>query len=172
MLLRDGWISRLLSWMSWQKWNHISEDKFLGNFANQLRIINHILRFESLLSSSSVWLIWLTACRTSTRTILQQSCSLMRSWKRSTHLDHHLLEQDRLEMIRILHAARVESGNGKKLNLALLLNQVGEYSNLSRRPRTKTVLCKQRYQPKFASLTMRTGEQLCKTAQYQRRIVT
>jgi hypothetical protein len=34
-------------------------------------------------------------------------------------------EQDRLEMIRILHSARVESGNGKVLDLELLLNQVG-----------------------------------------------
>jgi hypothetical protein len=33
-------------------------------------------------------------------------------------------EQDQLEMIRILHAARVESGNGKVLDLGLLLNQV------------------------------------------------
>ncbi len=29
-------------------------------------------------------------------------------------------EQDRLKMIRILHAARVESGNGKSLHLELL----------------------------------------------------
>jgi hypothetical protein len=35
------------------------------------------------------------------------------------------MEKDLLEMIRILHAARVESGNGKKLDLELLLNQVG-----------------------------------------------
>ena len=34
-------------------------------------------------------------------------------------------EKDRLEMIRILHAARVESGNGKTLDLELLLNQIG-----------------------------------------------
>ena len=34
-------------------------------------------------------------------------------------------EQDRLEMIRTLHAARVESGNGKSLNLEILLNQIG-----------------------------------------------
>jgi hypothetical protein len=34
-------------------------------------------------------------------------------------------EQDRLEMIRILHAARVESGNCKVLDLELWLNQVG-----------------------------------------------
>ncbi len=34
-------------------------------------------------------------------------------------------EHDRLEMIRILHAARVESGIGKVLDLELLLNQVG-----------------------------------------------
>jgi hypothetical protein len=34
-------------------------------------------------------------------------------------------EQDRLEIFRILHAARVESGNGKKLDLEVLFNQVG-----------------------------------------------
>ena len=34
-------------------------------------------------------------------------------------------EQDRLEMIRILHAARVESGNEKSLDLELLLYQIG-----------------------------------------------
>jgi hypothetical protein len=34
-------------------------------------------------------------------------------------------EQDRLEIILILHAARVKSGNGKMLDLELLLNQVG-----------------------------------------------
>ena len=33
-------------------------------------------------------------------------------------------EEDLLEMIRTLHAARVESGNGKILDLELLLNQV------------------------------------------------
>ena len=33
-------------------------------------------------------------------------------------------EQDRLEMIRILHAARVEAGDGKGLDLELLLNQI------------------------------------------------
>jgi hypothetical protein len=37
-------------------------------------------------------------------------------------------EQDRLEMIRILHAARVESGNGRVLDLELLLKQVGGIS--------------------------------------------
>jgi hypothetical protein len=35
-------------------------------------------------------------------------------------------EEDLLEMIRTLHAARVESGSGKILDLELLLNQVGE----------------------------------------------
>ena len=34
-------------------------------------------------------------------------------------------EQDRLEMIRILHAARVDAGNGRDLDMAILLNQVG-----------------------------------------------
>jgi hypothetical protein len=34
-------------------------------------------------------------------------------------------EQDQLEMSRILHAARVESENGKMLDLELLTNQVG-----------------------------------------------
>ncbi len=34
-------------------------------------------------------------------------------------------EQDRLEMIRILRAAPVESGNGKSLDLELFLSQVG-----------------------------------------------
>jgi hypothetical protein len=34
-------------------------------------------------------------------------------------------EQDRLEMIRILHAARVESGSSKTLELEILLNQIG-----------------------------------------------
>jgi hypothetical protein len=34
-------------------------------------------------------------------------------------------EQNWLEIILILHAARVESGNGKVLDLELLLNQVG-----------------------------------------------
>ena len=34
-------------------------------------------------------------------------------------------EYDRLEMIRILHVARVESENGKALDLTLLLNQIG-----------------------------------------------
>ena len=34
-------------------------------------------------------------------------------------------EQDRLEMVRILHAARVEAGDGKSLDLELLLNQIG-----------------------------------------------
>jgi hypothetical protein len=33
-------------------------------------------------------------------------------------------EQDWLEMIRILHAARVESGDGERLDLQLLFNQV------------------------------------------------
>ena len=34
-------------------------------------------------------------------------------------------EQDRLEAIRVLHAARVQAGNGHKLDLELLLNQLG-----------------------------------------------
>ena len=34
-------------------------------------------------------------------------------------------EEDRLEMIRILHSARVESGGGKILDLEIRLNQVG-----------------------------------------------
>ena len=34
-------------------------------------------------------------------------------------------EQDRLEMIRVLHASRVEAGNGKDLDMEILLNQVG-----------------------------------------------
>ena len=34
-------------------------------------------------------------------------------------------EHERLEMIRILHAARVEAGNGKDLDIEILLNQVG-----------------------------------------------
>ena len=34
-------------------------------------------------------------------------------------------EQDRLEMIRVLHAARVEAGNGKDLDMEILLKQVG-----------------------------------------------
>ena len=34
-------------------------------------------------------------------------------------------EQDRLEMIRILHAVCVKSGNGKTLGLELLLNHIG-----------------------------------------------
>ena len=34
-------------------------------------------------------------------------------------------EQDRLEMIRILHAARVEAGNGRDLDMEMLLKQVG-----------------------------------------------
>ena len=32
---------------------------------------------------------------------------------------------DQLEMIRILHAASVQSGNGQNLDLELLLNQLG-----------------------------------------------
>ena len=34
-------------------------------------------------------------------------------------------EQDRLEMIRILHAARVDSDNGKTLDMEIILNLVG-----------------------------------------------
>jgi hypothetical protein len=34
-------------------------------------------------------------------------------------------EQDRLAMIRILHAGRVESGHEKTLDLELLFNQIG-----------------------------------------------
>ena len=34
-------------------------------------------------------------------------------------------EHERLEMIRVLHAARVEAGNGKDLDMEILLNQVG-----------------------------------------------
>ena len=34
-------------------------------------------------------------------------------------------EQDRLEMIRVLLAARVEAGNGTDLDMEILLNQVG-----------------------------------------------
>ena len=34
-------------------------------------------------------------------------------------------EQDRLEMIRILHAASVDAGNGRDLDMEILLNQVG-----------------------------------------------
>ncbi len=34
-------------------------------------------------------------------------------------------EQDLLEMIRILHAARMEAGGGKTLDLELLFNQIG-----------------------------------------------
>ena len=33
-------------------------------------------------------------------------------------------EQDRLEMIRILHAARVDAGNGRDLDMEILLNQL------------------------------------------------
>ena len=34
-------------------------------------------------------------------------------------------EQDRLEMIRVLHAARVDSDNGKDLDMEILLNLIG-----------------------------------------------
>ena len=34
-------------------------------------------------------------------------------------------EQDRLELISIFHAAHVEAGNGKTVDLELLLNQIG-----------------------------------------------
>ena len=34
-------------------------------------------------------------------------------------------EQDRLEMIRVLHAARVEADNGKDLDMEILLNLIG-----------------------------------------------
>ena len=34
-------------------------------------------------------------------------------------------EQDRLEMIRVLHAARVEAGNGKGLDMDVILNLIG-----------------------------------------------
>ena len=34
-------------------------------------------------------------------------------------------EHERLEMIRVLHAARVEAGNGQDLDMEILLNQVG-----------------------------------------------
>ena len=34
-------------------------------------------------------------------------------------------EQDRLEMIRVLHAARLESDNGKDLDMEILLNLIG-----------------------------------------------
>ena len=34
-------------------------------------------------------------------------------------------DHERLEMTRILHAARVEAGNGKDLDMEILLNQVG-----------------------------------------------
>ena len=33
-------------------------------------------------------------------------------------------EQDRLEMIRVLHAARVEAGDGKDLDMEILLNLI------------------------------------------------
>ncbi len=43
-------------------------------------------------------------------------------------------------MIRILHAARVESGNGKMLDLELLLNQVGGIFNQDTDKLTQFVL--------------------------------
>ena len=69
-------------------------------------------------------------------------------------------EQDRLEMIRILHAARVESGNGKSLDLEILLNQIGgfKYLNPMKRRQKMTIHCKRRYRPRLARQISRIGE--------------
>ena len=49
----------------------------------------------------------------------------MRNWKIFNSQAVFAREQDKLEMIRILHAARVEAGDGKNLDLELLLNLIG-----------------------------------------------
>ncbi len=62
-------------------------------------------------------------------------------------------------MIPILHAARVESGNEKTLDLELLFNQVGGIFKPDEEAKEEDrTLYKQRYWPKFASRNMRTRE--------------
>ena len=86
-------------------------------------------------------------------------------------------EQDRLEMIRILLAALVESGNRKKLDLELLFNQVGEIFKPDEEATEEDGLLhaavQQHYQPEFTRRIMRTEEHLHKTTgtPYQERIV-
>jgi hypothetical protein len=64
-------------------------------------------------------------------------------------------EQDQLETIRVLHAARVESGNGKVLDLELLLNQVGVIFKSNEEGQEEDITLQAAlYWPKFASRIM------------------
>ena len=68
-------------------------------------------------------------------------------------------EKDGLEMIIILHAARVDSGNGETLDLELLLNQIGGIFKPMRRHQKRTIHYKQHYLPKFVKLISKIWEQ-------------
>ena len=62
-------------------------------------------------------------------------------------------EQDRLEMIRILHAARVEADNGKDLDMEILLNLIGVFLN----PKMRRPVMKSHYRRLYL---LRAGSQL------------
>ena len=47
-------------------------------------------------------------------------------WEKINSQANFAREQDRLDMIRILHASRVQSGNGQNLDLELFLDQLGD----------------------------------------------
>jgi hypothetical protein len=65
-------------------------------------------------------------------------------------------------MIRILHAARLESGNGKMLDLELLLNQVGgifkpdEEKDVTLQAALLAQVCRPDYEKQWAAVQDRT----------------
>ena len=68
-------------------------------------------------------------------------------------------ELERLEMIRVLHAVRAESGNGKILDLELLLNQIGGIFKPGEESPETTIYYKRQCRLKFAKRIMRIGAQ-------------
>ena len=81
-------------------------------------------------------------------------------------------EQDRLEMIRVLHAARVEAGNGKDLDMEILLNKSGDFLNSKKKRPVMKNHYRRPYLLKFVDRLMRTEEWPHTTARDLRRIQT
>ena len=79
-------------------------------------------------------------------------------------------EQDRLEMIRVLHAARVEAGNGKDLDMEILLNQVGGIFKAEKEAAGDEESLQAAYLLMFVDRLMRLEAWPCKTARDLRRI--
>ena len=79
-------------------------------------------------------------------------------------------EQDRLEMISVLHATRVEAGNGKDLDMEILLDQVRGIFKPEEEAAGDEESLQAAYLLMFVDRLMRLEAWPCKTARDLRRI--